>query len=143
MGPGQSRRVSFQLDIDSPAVEEIELGIDVERLHGTEYIEDHTLSLRHKLRSIEGYGPHLVTHIGPSETVSYSILRPPPLTKVCPDAKGSAPVLLLLHGAGVNVSEPMTIEAVRSMPEICVWTVVPQGLTTWSSDDWREYPCVI
>jgi len=95
------------------------------------YALDSKLKLTHKSR----YEPHKITFKHPGGIVSYSMLRPP-----SPDAqcnKTAAPVLLQLHGAGVEADNDMTIHSLDSVPEICAFVLFPTGVTTWSGDDWR------
>ena len=88
--------------------------------------------------------PFKLTHRHPSGIISYSILLPPSLpanSTACPrhvDTQG-APILLQLHGAGVDVDSRMVYEVIASFPPLCAWLLFPSGVTTWSGDDWHTW----
>lgn len=68
--------------------------------------------------------------------ISYAILRAPP--QACgsgPDA--SLPVLLALHGAGLEADDQLVRHALDDLPDLCAWTMLPTGVTPWSGDDWH------
>ena len=53
------------------------------------------------------------------------------------------PVLLNLHGAGLEADSDQVRFMLDSVPKIEAWVLFPTGGTTWSGDDWRQYPCVV
>lgn len=80
--------------------------------------------------------PHRVTFMHPGGMVSYAILRPP--SKTCwkgPDA--TLPVLLALHGAGLEADDPLVRHALDDLSGLCAWVLFPTGVTPWSGDDWH------
>lgn len=52
---------------------------------------------------------------------------------------GKLPVLLALHGAGLEASDPMVKHSLDEMEDLCAWVLFPTGVTKWSGDDWRAY----
>jgi len=97
------------------------------------------------LEHIDQYRPHRVTYKHSSGIISYGILKPPSPNASCShlspsnsEAIGSAPVLLQLHGAGVDVNDDLTRHSFDKMPDLCAFLISPSGVTTWSGDDWRK-----
>ena len=83
--------------------------------------------------------PHKVTFLHPSGTVSYAILRAP-RRKIGTNATHSnLPLLLYLHGAGVEADSQQVRHVLDSVEDVEAWTLFPSGTTSWSSDDWREF----
>ena len=86
------------------------------------------------------FEPHKVTYLHPGGIVSYAILRPPSQKAI--DEAGhnaSLPVLLGLHGAGVEAewdSHRLTFEP---LPDLHAWVLLATGVTSWSGDDWHAW----
>jgi predicted esterase len=83
--------------------------------------------------------PHKVTHLHPSGIVSYSILRPPSVNAVRNSSTSELPILLQLHGAGVEASWDMVSQSLNSIPDLRAWVLFPSGVTPWSADDWHTW----
>jgi hypothetical protein len=92
-----------------------------------------------QINHVSRYDAHKVTHLHPSGIVSYSVLRPPSLSASCSSSVVSAPVMILLHGAGVEADSPIVKKALDPLPDLCAWVLIPSGITTWSGDDWRMF----
>lgn len=78
-------------------------------------------------------------YLHPSGVVSYAVIRPPSPAAPCtptPDTK--LPILLALHGAGVEADNSQSKEQYDALPDLCSWLVLPSGVTSWSGDDWRK-----
>lgn len=71
--------------------------------------------------------------------VSYAILRPPSPKATCRSGQKSAPVLLQLHGAGLEADNYLVAHALDSLPDLCAWVLFPTGVTPWSADDWHTW----
>ena len=86
------------------------------------------------------HDPHKLTFLHPSGIVSYAILRAPS-DKVCRDVdlKSRLPVLLGLHGAGLEADSDRMRKALAPLSNLPAWVLFPSGVTSWSADDWREY----
>lgn len=80
---------------------------------------------------------HKFTYLHPSGIVSYGLICPPSQKSQC--QRPDSPILLALHGAGDNVDCAMMREAFDGLPDLCAWLVIPQGVTTWSGDDWHTW----
>lgn len=91
----------------------------------------------HNIRSITE--PHKVTHLHPGGIVSYSMLKAPP--KKCSDQPENEklPVLLGLHGAGLEAENDAVAHIFDRLPDLCAWIVLPTGVTPWSGDDWHTW----
>ena len=79
----------------------------------------------------------------PSGIVSYAVLRPPSLNASCKVVKQKLPIILSLHGAGVEADSPQNKESYDGLPDLCAWVVLPSGGTTWSGDDWRTFHIIL
>jgi predicted esterase len=83
--------------------------------------------------------PHKVTHLHPSGIVSYSILRPPSPNAVGTSSTSKLPILLQLHGAGVEASWDEVSQSLNCMPDLRAWVLFPSGVTPLSADDWHAW----
>jgi hypothetical protein len=90
------------------------------------------------IRHTSLYNPHKITYLHPSGIVSYGILRPPSVNATCSNLNTPAPVILVLHGAGVDTDGPIVRKAFDPLPNLCAWILAPSGVTSWSGDDWRK-----
>ncbi len=86
------------------------------------------------------HDPHKITFLHPGGIVSYAILRPPSrnASHEC-GSHVSLPVLLQLHGAGLEAESDLVAHALDSMPDLCAWVLFPTGVTPWSGDDWHAW----
>lgn len=80
--------------------------------------------------------PLRITYLHPAGIVSYAVLRAPPL-KSC-DISIPAPVILVLHGAGLEADSAQARDMLDGAYGTCAWMLFPSGVTSWSGDDWRE-----
>ncbi|KAL3470407.1 hypothetical protein BJX99DRAFT_50732 [Aspergillus californicus] len=85
--------------------------------------------------------PQRLTYVHPANIVSYSILRPPPLDSACVSSQSntSLPIILGLHGAGLEADSPQVREMMDAAYGICAWMLFPSGVTSWSGDDWHAW----
>lgn len=81
--------------------------------------------------------PLRITYLHPAGIVSHAILRAPP-SMSC-DISLPAPVILVLHGAGLEVDSAPARDMLDAAYGTCAWMLFPSGVTSWSGDDWREY----
>ena len=85
------------------------------------------------------YNTHIFTFLHPSNIVSYAALRAPSLNATCKYSPVTKlPVLLSLHGSGVDVHWRSAQDVYEAMPDLCAWLLFPQGVTLWGGDDWRK-----
>ncbi|KAK0269661.1 hypothetical protein LTS00_017218 [Friedmanniomyces endolithicus] len=86
------------------------------------------------------YAPQKLTFMHPGGMVSYAVLRPPSPNAHCgTDSNVSAPVLLAMHGAGLEADKDLVRHALDELPDLCAWTLFPTGVTPWSGDDWHTW----
>jgi predicted esterase len=86
------------------------------------------------------FEPHKVTFRHPAGIVSYAMIRPPARNATCrAGANSSLPVLVGLHGAGVEAENDAVAHALDPVSDICAWVVFPTGVTPWSADDWHNW----
>ncbi|KAF2216283.1 hypothetical protein CERZMDRAFT_33609 [Cercospora zeae-maydis SCOH1-5] len=83
--------------------------------------------------------PHKVTFLQPSGIVSYAILRPPSRRAINATQQAALPVLLGLHGAGVEAEWDSMRLALEPVPDLAAWVLFPTGGTPWSGDDWHAW----
>ncbi|KAJ5381043.1 uncharacterized protein N7496_003471 [Penicillium cataractarum] len=81
--------------------------------------------------------PLRMTYLHPAGIVSYAILRAPP-TKSC-NISLPAPVILVLHGAGLEADSPQARGMLDATYGTCAWILIPSGVTPWSGDDWHYW----
>ena len=86
-------------------------------------------------RSIEE--PFKYTFLHPGGIVSYAILRAPS-QRACESTKGPLPILLNLHGAGLEADSEQVRHQLDPLPDLRAWVLFPTGVTPWSGDDWRR-----
>ena len=51
----------------------------------------------------------------------------------------SLPVVVNLHGAGIEADSDQVRHMFDGAPDLEGWLVSPTGMTPWSGDDWRDY----
>lgn len=97
------------------------------------------IQVRLELTSRNVHDPHKMTFLHPSGAVSYAIIRPPSVNLHSLDKEKRFPVLLFLHGAGVEADSHQARHILDAVPHIHAWVVVPTGMTPWSADDWHAW----
>jgi predicted esterase len=78
---------------------------------------------------------HKFTFLHTSGTVSYAILRPPKSKAI----EFPFPVLLNLHGAGLEADSPQVRHMLDAAPDLNAWVLLPTGMSPWSGDDWHVW----
>ena len=134
--PGQTRPLSLFAQLKASNLSTLNLQIHLESGGGND-TKSKTRSFDVKLplthRSI--YEPHKATYMHPSGIISYAIFRAPSQNASC---GSSAPVLLQLHGAGVETDSEVVRHTMDPLPYLCAFVVFASGVTPWSGDDWRK-----
>lgn len=134
VAPGQSRPISFRIKCVSPPPRFPTVDL-VYSTAGSDDVQTLRLSAEPELRSIEE--PHKVTFLHPGGGTSYAVLRPPSkaaLAKI--EHKRPLPIVLALHGAGLEADSDEMRHTLDDLPDIPAWTLFPTGGTSWSGDDW-------
>jgi predicted esterase len=142
IAPGQSRPIAFRVAFlpGTPLFRSIDLEVSY-----------HTASKEHEKlqvwvsaspRSVQRkHEPQKFTYLHPGGMVSYAVLRPPsPMAlESCKPTNGKLPVLLALHGAGLEADDDLVRHALDPLADLCAWVLFPTGVTPWSGDDWHTW----
>jgi len=134
---GQTRPVPFKLTLSDASVDRAELTLIYQSggPSGAIFELPFSVSFLH----LSKYHVHKVTHLHPGGIVSYAILRPPSPHAACRPGQSTAPVLLQLHGAGLEADNFIVGHALDPLPDLCAWVIFPTGVTPWSGDDWHTW----
>ena len=138
LAPGQSRSLGLRLSAKAPLTESISLEVTYAASEYPECLLSSEMSHIFSVRSI--HRPHKVTFLHPGGIVSYAILRAPSkkvVSEMTPQQ--SLPILLNLHGAGLEAHSHQVRHMLDSVPDLQAWVLFPTGGTPWSADDWRNY----
>lgn len=134
LAPGQSRPLKILLDFDVGSGDAIDFRLDYTVEESITSHLDFAISLNHANIT----APHKVTFLHPSGAVSYAILRPPSDQHKSEISK-TLPVLVNLHGAGVEADSPFARAMFEAAPDLAAWILSPTGMSEWSSDDWHTF----
>ncbi|KZF20652.1 alpha/beta-hydrolase [Xylona heveae TC161] len=138
LAPGQSRPLAFEIHFNGPL--EKDLSFRIAYLKGSERAILKSSPITHKLSHISRLDPHRITFSHPSGIVSYAIVRAPNYQLNCSQRRSaSLPLILSLHGAGVDIAKSEFSHVFDNLSDICAWLVMPSGVTTWSGDDWHAW----
>ncbi|CAO2648622.1 Nn.00g078890.m01.CDS01 [Neocucurbitaria sp. VM-36] len=133
---GQTRPISFNISLPAHNVSSVAYNITYKTINGTQHS---TLQVSQSLNHVSSYQPHKITFFHPGGMVSYAMLRPPAKNATCHSDQKSLPVLLALHGAGLEADNPMVTGALDPVSDLCAWVLFPTGVTPWSGDDWHNW----
>ena len=143
--PGQTRLMSFEMRLrQNASCESVTLAIsyDVARLETQTQIcmAQNVIHVRASLKRRRIEDSQKITFRGPGGVVSYAILRPPS-SETLNEATDSTklPVLLALHGAGLDADSQASRHSLDAARDLPVWTLFPTGGTLWSGDDWHHW----
>ena len=133
---GQTRPVAFNITLPFHNVSSIAYNITYKVVDSN---KSSSLEVTQDLNHVSAYNPHKITFMHPGGMASYAMLRPPAKNATCHDKQTKLPVLLALHGAGLEADNPMVTGALDPISDLCAWTVFPTGVTPWSGDDWHNW----
>jgi predicted esterase len=140
IAPGQSRPVAFRVAC-VPGTFSSEI-MEFEITHHVSSREEEELPflvpvVPKPVRS--RHNPQKFTYLHPGGMVSYAVLRPPSPSALasCNATNGKLPVLLALHGAGLEADDDLVRHALDPLADVCAWVLFPTGVTPWSGDDWH------
>ena len=133
--PGQTRPIAFRISTFAGVPDRLYLQVNAILENGEPTHQEFKVSLRR--RSIAD--PHKVTHLHPGGFVSYAILRAPSLKGAERSCKKLAPILLQLHGAGVEADSRIVAHSLDPLPDLCAFVLFPTGVTPWCGDDWHVW----
>jgi pimeloyl-ACP methyl ester carboxylesterase len=133
---GQTRPVAMNIMHPSQNASKIGYNITYRPINST---KQSTLQVYQDLNHSSMYRPHKLTFLHPSGVVSYAMIRPPAENATCRSGQRKLPVLLSLHGAGVEVDQNAANGVLDPVSDLCAWVLFPTGVTAWSSDDWHNW----
>ncbi|KAF2633162.1 hypothetical protein BU25DRAFT_1139 [Macroventuria anomochaeta] len=133
---GQTRPVAFNITLPTHKASSLAYNITYKVIDSSEHL---SLEVTQDLKHVSAYDPHKITFLHPGGIVSYAMLRPPAKNATCRHKQTKVPVLLALHGAGLEADNSMVTGALDPVSDLCAWIVFPTGVTTWSGDDWHNW----
>ena len=141
IAPGASRPVAFKLRCAglSPLRS---IGVEVSYHLNSTKVENSRVFDSRSLGSVKDkYQPHKITYLYPGGMASYAILRPPSpeAERRCDTTHDKLPVLLSLHGAGLEADSETVRHALDPLGNLCAWVLFATGVTPWSGDDWHTW----
>ncbi|KAF2810891.1 uncharacterized protein BDZ99DRAFT_508319 [Mytilinidion resinicola] len=135
---GQTRPILFDVTLGDPSTPSIGIRIQYRQVKPASFPSFLEVSQTLTHRSI--YEPHKITYLHPGSILSYAMLRPPSKKAIQGSNKISTfPILLGLHGAGVEADNDMVAHALDPVPDLKTWVLFPTGVTPWSGDDWHNW----
>lgn len=132
----QTRPLTFNISLAESNTDQFAVHIEY-RLAGPKDGPTRILPFDISLRERHLSEAQRFTYLHPSSGVSYAILRPPPALCNILHGPDALPVILALHGAGLNVDSVEARAMLDGAYGVCAWMLFPSGVTSWSGDDWR------
>ncbi|KIW57973.1 hypothetical protein PV05_02527 [Exophiala xenobiotica] len=132
LAPGQSRPLKMEFDFPRVLTKTITFTLNY-ALAGQRL---HSIAFEAQLSHTDPSSLQKMTFLHTSGAVSYATLRPPPMGL---SIERNMPVLLNLHGAGVDADGDLARHMFDDTPELPAWILTPTGMTPWSGDDWHTW----
>lgn len=137
LAPGQTRPLAFDLAVSNPPLTEISVSITYKLKDSCD--EFRTPAIRQFFTPFKIDEPQKITYLHPGGVVSYAILRPPKRVLHDVDPTSNLPVVLGLHGAGVDGDSDEVRHTFDEATNLRGWVLLPSGVTPWSGDDWHRW----
>lgn len=141
IAPGQSRPVAFRVAC-IPSTPTKQVDVEFTYRVDSEEPDDYVLSVTGIPGTVQSlHQPQKLTYLHPGGIVSYAVLRPPSVaaTQTCNATGKGLPILLALHGAGLEADNDLVRHSLDQLPDLCAWVLFPTGVTPWSGDDWHNW----
>ncbi|KAL1968758.1 hypothetical protein VTN77DRAFT_1584 [Rasamsonia byssochlamydoides] len=138
LAPYQSRPLVFDIILGQSSNMEFSVEIAYRLVNGGDGIWT-TTPFKISLVERSSVDAQRLTFLHPAGVVSYAILRPPPRSSTCLSSQRPLPVLLSLHGAGLEADSKQVREMLNAAYGLCAWMLFPSGVTPWSGDDWHTW----
>ena len=137
LAPGQSRPLAVSLSIIGSCGKSLTFRLKYATRNSSQVKVTQWNSCKLVAKNISD--PHRMTFLHPSGTVSYAILRAPAhRNRGTFEQEEKLPVLINLHGAGLEADSDQVRHMLDSIQRIEAWVLFPTGVTRWSGDDWRK-----
>ena len=137
LAPGQTRPLSLRLSAQNNLPAQFSLQVTYVESESPDCLLNIVISIAFSTHN--SHSPHKITFLHPSGIISYAVLRAPSKKAVSGlSPYQRLPILLNLHGAGLEADSHQVRHMLESVPDIPSWVVIPTGVTPWSSDDWRR-----
>ncbi|MCJ1466655.1 hypothetical protein MMC07_005275 [Pseudocyphellaria aurata] len=138
VAPGQTRPLVFQISMPRSTSFNLSLKIFYSVESSSRLLSSPVITYLFPRRTVQE--PHKFTFLLPSGVLSYLMLRPPS-QKVRNELSSSEalPVLLCLHGAGLDADSRGVSHMLDPVPDLRAWVLFPTGGSPWSSDDWHTW----
>ncbi|KAL9111561.1 MAG: hypothetical protein Q9227_004049 [Pyrenula ochraceoflavens] len=136
--PGQTRPFGFVISLSHGEVSRISFGVEIEHSNQGEHADMTTQIVSVLLTERSMDEPHRFTFLHRSGSVSYAIVRPPP-KQALTLGRERLPVLLNLHGAGLDADSDQVRHTLDEAADLAAWILFPTGMTPWSGDDWHTW----
>ncbi|KAL8838025.1 MAG: hypothetical protein Q9170_002306 [Blastenia crenularia] len=138
LAPGQTRPLAFTIGVSDVPRDDVSFFIMYKRGHSPKLFQ--TPVIKHVCRPKKIEEPQKITYQHTGGIVSYAILRPPSEKIVQhTDPNSSLPIVLNLHGAGVETDSDEVRQAFDEAPDLRGWLLFPSGVTLWCGDDWHRW----
>jgi predicted esterase len=131
---GQTRPLTFELNKLQHPDQDISVTIDF-RLDGNQATQSICTSAQTN-RRIDGE-PVKITFPHSSGALSYAVLRPP--TELLRVSRKKLPVLVALHGSGVDVDGDQSRTSFDGASNLDAWILFASGMSPWCGDDWHTW----
>lgn len=140
--PGQSRPIAFRVACvpGTPSSHSLDFEVTYRvKSRGKELLHFWSTAFPKSVQS--RHDPQKFTYLHPGGMASYAVLRPPSprALETCNTTNGRLPVLLALHGAGVEADDDFVRHGLDPLADLCAWVLFPTGVTPWSGDDWHTW----
>lgn len=133
LAPGQSRPLKLIFNVARKLDKSMDFVLTYSKTDGEQYELAFSVCLKHT----ENSSLQQITFLHPSGAVSYATLRPPPVSAIAGHEK--LPILLNLHGAGVEAAGQLARHMFDNAPDLPAWILTPTGMSPWSGDDWHTW----
>ena len=123
LAPGQTRPLSFCLSAQNDPPISLSLKVTYIESDSPDCLLGSVLSTAFSTH--DRHSPHKITFLHPSGIVSYAILRAPSKKAICGlSSKKRLPILLNLHGAGLEADSHEVCHMLDSVPDLpsCKYT---------------------
>lgn len=128
LASGQTRPLSFRLSAQSSPPLSFSLEVIYVESESPDLLLSTTMPTTFSTHN--SHSPHKITFLHPGGIVSYAILRAPSKNAISGlSTKKRLPILLNLHGAGLEADSNQVRHMLDSVPDLLSWVIFPTGVT--------------